>query len=139
MGKRSLLFGVKPVEIHKWYLAIYWDAVEWVELPNVLGMSQYADGGFMASKPYAATGKYISRMSNYCSGCRYNPENETGIDACPFTALYCDFLLKHESRLGANHRMTLQVKHLRRMTPERKIAIRTQAQQFRDSLRKGNY
>lgn len=138
-GLFSLLFGVKPIEIHKWYLAIYWDAVEWVELPNVLGMSQYADGGFMASKPYVATGKYISRMSNYCSGCRYKPDEVVGKDACPFTTLYWDFLLKHEKRLQANQRMSLQVKHLGRMSAERKIAIRTQARQFRDSLPKGNY
>jgi len=110
-----------------------------VELPNVLGMSQYADGGFMASKPYVATGKYISRMSNYCSGCRYKPEETVGKDACPFTNLYWDFLLKHEKRLAANQRMTLQVKHLGRMTAERKTAIRTQAAQFRESLPKGNY
>jgi deoxyribodipyrimidine photolyase-related protein len=138
-GLFSLLFGVKPVEIHRWYLAIYWDAIEWVELPNVLGMSQYADGGFMASKPYVATGKYISRMSNYCSGCRYKPDEVIGNDACPFTTLYWDFLLKHEKRLKANQRMTLQVKHLGRMGDDRKRAIRTQAQQFRDSLPKGNY
>jgi deoxyribodipyrimidine photolyase-related protein len=138
-GLFSLLFGVKPVQIHKWYLAIYWDAVEWVELPNVLGMSQYADGGYMASKPYVATGKYISRMSNYCSGCRYKPDEVIGADACPFTTLYWDFLLKHEKRLEANQRMSLQVKHLGRISAERKIAIRTQARQFRDSLPKGNY
>lgn len=138
-GLFSLLFGVKPVEIHRWYLAIYWDAVEWVELPNVLGMSQYADGGFMASKPYVATGKYISRMSNYCAGCRYKPEEAIGEDACPFTTLYWDFLLKHEKRLETNQRMTLQVKHLRGMTAELKDAIRTEARQFRESLPKGSY
>jgi deoxyribodipyrimidine photolyase-related protein len=138
-GLFSLLFGVKPVEIHKWYLAIYWDAVEWVELPNVLGMSQYADGGFMASKPYAATGKYISRMSNYCAGCRYKPEEFLGQDACPFTTLYWDFLLRHEKRLEGNGRMTLQVKHLTRMNTDTKTAIRTQAEQFRRSLPKGSY
>jgi len=77
-GLFALLFGVKPVEVHKWYLAIYWDAVEWVELPNTVGMSQYCDGGLMGSKPYIASGKYISRMSNYCAGCRYKPDEAIG-------------------------------------------------------------
>ena len=102
-GCSALLFGVDPVEVHKWYLAIYWDAVEWVEMPNVTGMSQFADGGLMGSKPYIASGKYIHRMSNYCESCRYNPEEAVGKDACPFTTLYWDFLLRHEEMLKANH------------------------------------
>ena len=138
-GLFSLLFGVKPVEIHKWYLAIYWDAVEWVELPNVLGMSQYADGGLMASKPYAATGKYIQRMSNYCSECRYKPAESVGEDACPFTTLYWDFLLRHEKTLGNNQRMALQVRNLQRISASKKKEIRAQANGFREALPKGNY
>lgn len=138
-GLFSLLFGVKPVEIHKWYLAIYWDAVEWVELPNVLGMSQYADGGFMASKPYVATGKYIDRMSNYCSGCRYKPTDSVGERACPFTTLYWDFLMRHEEMLSANQRMSLQVRNLARLSMEKKNEIRVHARQLRESLPKGNY
>jgi deoxyribodipyrimidine photolyase-related protein len=138
-GLFSLLFGVRPVEIHKWYLAIYWDAVEWVELPNVLGMSQYADGGVMASKPYVATGKYISRMSNYCSQCRYRPEQTVGPDACPFTTLYWDFLIKHEKKLAANQRMSLQVRNVTRMKPQQREQIQQQAASFRDSLPKGSY
>ena len=138
-GLYSLLFGVKPVEIHKWYLAIYWDAVEWVELPNVYGMSQFADGGLMASKPYAATGKYISRMSNYCKGCRYKPDESTGENACPFTTLYWDFLMKHQERLQHNPRMSLQVKNLNRLAAEKKQAIRDQAVAHRQSMPKGNY
>ena len=138
-GLFSLLFGVKPIEIHKWYLAIYWDAVEWVELPNVLGMSQYADGGMMASKPYVATGKYISRMSNYCSGCRYKPEQTVGENACPFTTLYWDFLLRHEEKLSKNQRMSLQVRNVTRMKEPKREEIRQQARWVRDSLPKGNY
>jgi deoxyribodipyrimidine photolyase-related protein len=111
-GLFSLLLGVNPVEVHKWYLAIYVDAVEWVELPNVIGMSQFADGGIMASKPYAATGKYIQRMSNYCHGCRYDPGQAEGENACPFTALYWAFLARNEAKLRANPRMQMQLKNL---------------------------
>ncbi len=92
-GLFALLFGVHPVEVHKWYLAIYWDAVEWVELPNTTGMSQYADGGLMGSKPYIASGKYIHRMSNYCEGCRYKPDEAVGRTCLPF----------HNALLGFPH------------------------------------
>ena len=113
-GLFSLLLGVDPKEIHKWYLAIYVDAVEWVELPNVLGMSQYGDGGVMGSKPYIASGKYIQRMSNYCGHCRYDPAKSTGENACPFTTLYWDFLMRHEQMLAGNTRMIMQVRNLTR-------------------------
>ncbi len=122
-GLYSLLLGVDPQKTHQWYLAVYVDAVEWVELPNTLGMSQYADGGIMASKPYAATGKYIQRMSNYCEGCRFDPAKSTGEDACPFTTLYWDFLLRHEKVLAANQRMALQVKNLARLNPASRAEI----------------
>jgi len=106
-GLFALLLGVEPRRVHEWYLAIYVDAVEWVELPNVYGMSQYADGGLMASKPYAASGKYIERMSNYCVACPFKPDKRTGDDACPFTTLYWDFLLRNASVLSGNPRMAL--------------------------------
>jgi deoxyribodipyrimidine photolyase-related protein len=127
-GLYALLCGVNPVEVHKWYLAVYVDAVEWVELPNVLGMSQYADGGVMASKPYVATGKYVQRMSNYCQGCRFKPEQATGPDACPFTTLYWDFLMRHEKRLRKNIRMSLQVKNLDRLDAATRRKICRQAE-----------
>ena len=127
-GLYALLLGVNPVEVHKWYLAVYVDAVEWVELPNVLGMSQYADGGIMASKPYVASGKYIQRMSNYCQGCRFKPGQATGPDACPFTTLYWDFLMRHEKRLRKNTRMMLQVKNLDRLDSATRSTICQQAQ-----------
>jgi deoxyribodipyrimidine photolyase-related protein len=130
-GLYTLLLGVAPRQVHAWYLAVYVDAVEWVELPNVLGMSQFADGGLMASKPYAATGKYIERMSNHCAGCRYKPALRTGPKACPFTTLYWDFLARHETLLAKNPRMALQVKNLARIPPAEMAAIRTQAQQLR--------
>jgi deoxyribodipyrimidine photolyase-related protein len=132
-GLYSLLLGVRPQEVHAWYLSMYVDAVEWVELPNVIGMSQFADGGLMASKPYIATGKYIDRMSNYCKQCRFNPEKSTGDDACPFTTLYWDFLIRHEAAMSKNPRMLLQVRNLARMTSENKQTILTKAKQLRSS------
>jgi deoxyribodipyrimidine photolyase-related protein len=113
-GLYALLTGVDPKQLHQWYLAVYVDAVEWVELPNTLGMSQYADGGLMASKPYIATGKYIARMSNHCQGCRYNPDLSSGPDACPFTVHYWAYLRRHQATLARNPRMALQVKNLQR-------------------------
>jgi deoxyribodipyrimidine photolyase-related protein len=122
-GLFALMYGVQPQQVHAWYLAVYVDAVEWVELPNTLGMSQYADGGIMASKPYVATGNYINRMSPHCKGCRYDPAQRSGDKACPYTTLYWDFLLRHETRLAKNPRMALQVKNLARLTDEQKQAV----------------
>ncbi len=130
-GLYTLLLGVDPQRVHEWYLAVYVDAVEWVELPNTLGMSQYGDGGVMASKPYVATGKYIQRMSNACAGCRFDPARSTGERACPFTTLYWDFLLRHERRLAANPRMALQVKNLARLGPAERVAIQARAAEIR--------
>jgi deoxyribodipyrimidine photolyase-related protein len=131
-GLFALLWGVDPKQVHEWYLAVYVDAVEWVELPNTLGMSQFADDGVMASKPYAATGKYINRMSNYCKDCRFNPDNATGRDACPFTTLYWDFLMRHEKELAKNQRMALQVNNLKRKSKEELKSIRDTAKKLRE-------
>jgi deoxyribodipyrimidine photolyase-related protein len=127
-GLFALLLGVEPRQVHEWYLAVYVDAVEWVELPNTLGMSQYADGGAMASKPYVASGKYLQRMSNHCKGCRYDPARSTGPKACPFTTLYWDFLARHETALRANPRMAMQLRNLARLDAGARAAIREQAQ-----------
>jgi deoxyribodipyrimidine photolyase-related protein len=123
-GLFALLLGVRPREVHAWYLAVYVDAVEWVELPNVLGMSQYADGGYMVSKPYCASGKYIQRMSNYCTGCRFKPDRATGDEACPFTTLYWDFLARHRERFARHPRTALQWKNLERLDPAELAKIR---------------
>ncbi|MFZ9313966.1 MAG: cryptochrome/photolyase family protein [Burkholderiaceae bacterium] len=133
-GLYCLLLGVRPEEVHAWYLSVYVDAVEWVELPNTLGMSQYADGGVMASKPYAASGKYIARMSNYCKGCRFDPAVSVGPTACPFTTLYWDFLDRHEPVLAKNPRMVMQVKNLSRLSDEVLAEIRAQAQAHRRAV-----
>jgi deoxyribodipyrimidine photolyase-related protein len=130
-GLFALLLGVRPREVHEWYLAVYVDAVEWVELPNTLGMSQFADGGVMASKPYVASGKYIQRMSNYCAGCRYDPAQSTGPKACPFTTLYWDFLARHEALLSRNPRMVMQVRNLKRLPAAERTAIARQAEDVR--------
>jgi deoxyribodipyrimidine photolyase-related protein len=131
-GLYALLLGVEPKQVHAWYLAVYVDAVEWAELPNVLGMSQYADGGLMASKPYIATGKYIERMGGaHCAGCRYDPAKREGDDACPFTTLYWDFLARHEAGLAKNPRMALQVKNLARSGDAQKRAVAERAAAIR--------
>jgi deoxyribodipyrimidine photolyase-related protein len=132
-GLYALLLGVRPQQVHAWYLSVYVDAVEWVELPNTLGMSQYGDGGLMASKPYVATGKYIQRMGGPCKGCRYDPALREGDNACPFTTLYWDFLMRHETLLAKNARMALQVKNVARMTDSQKQAVVLRA----DAIRRG--
>ncbi|MEY2618978.1 MAG: hypothetical protein RL522_1980 [Pseudomonadota bacterium] len=132
-GLYLLLLGVRPQEAHQWYLSVYVDAVEWVELPNTLGMSQYGDGGIMASKPYIASGKYIQRMGNFCKGCRYDPGESTGPTACPYTTLYWDFLMRHEALLAGNPRMGMQVRNLARLAQDKREAIATQAQALRDA------
>jgi deoxyribodipyrimidine photolyase-related protein len=126
-GLYALLLGAEPEQVHRWYLSVYVDAVEWVELPNTLGMSQYADGGLMASKPYVATGKYIQRMSNHCAACRFDPAQRTGEAACPFTTLYWDFLDRHEPLLANTPRMALQLKNLARIEPTERRAIADRA------------
>ena len=126
-GLYALLLGAKPQAVHAWYLAVYVDAVEWVELPNTLGMSQFGDGGLMASKPYVASGKYIQRMSNHCKGCRFDPAQSTGERACPFTTLYWDFLARHEPLLKKNPRMAMQLKNLGRLDAPARDAIAAQA------------
>ena len=133
-GLYALLLGVEPKQVHAWYLGVYVDAVEWVELPNTLGMSQFADGGLMASKPYVASGKYIDRMSNHCKGCQYKPAESTGEQACPFTTLYWDYLITHANTLAKNPRMLMQLKNLNRLTDENKLLITKQAHKHRSSI-----
>jgi deoxyribodipyrimidine photolyase-related protein len=105
-----------------------------VTLPNVLGMSQFADGGVMSSKPYAATGRYIQRMSDYCVGCRFDPAKSLGDDACPFTTLYWEFLLRHKKQLSSNNRMGMQLKNADRKQPGERKEIRKQAKELRSRL-----
>lgn len=126
-GNFALLAGLNVSEVQAWYLAVYSDAYEWVEMPNTLGMSLFGDGGVVASKPYAASGKYIHRMSNYCETCPYDPDEMTGDKACPFNALYWDFLMRHEDKFRRNQRMPYVFSTWDKFPPEKKAAIRTQA------------
>lgn len=130
-GLYALLLGVRPKDIEAWYHAIYVDAVAWVEVPNTVGMSQYADGGVLASKPYIASGAYIDRMSNACAQCRFNPKLKTGAKACPFTTLYWDFLIRHEQRFANHPRLRMQLRNLQRLDTEARSAIQAQASRLR--------
>jgi deoxyribodipyrimidine photolyase-related protein len=125
------MFGVtaqiKPQALCDWYLAVYVDAVEWVELPNTAGMALFANGGRFTSKPYVASGAYVKRMSNYCQGCKYSPEVRVGKDACPMTTLYWNFLDAHEKEFAGNPRTALMVKNLQRMSAEERAQVRKQA------------
>ncbi len=122
-GNFALLAGVDPHALHQWYLAVYADAYEWVELPNTLGMSQFADGGLLASKPYAASGAYIDRMSDFCAGCRYSVKAKSGDGACPFNRLYWPFLIRHADMLARNPRMAPMYRTLNNWGPERRDAL----------------
>lgn len=123
-GNFALLAGILPEAICDWYLAVYLDAFDWVELPNTLGMVMHADGGYLGSKPYCASGRYIQRMSDYCKGCRYRVDEAVGDDACPFNALYWHFLMRHRDRLGGNPRMALPYRNLDKMTDAHRDALR---------------
>ncbi|MDB5713159.1 MAG: deoxyribodipyrimidine photolyase [Sphingomonadales bacterium] len=134
LGNFAAIAGISPQAVSDWYLVVYFDAYEWVEMPNVIGMSQYADGGMIASKPYVSTGAYINRMSDYCRRCRYDVKQRTGPDACPFNALYWDFLARHEERFRGNQRMRNIYSGWDRMAPQDRQAARDQAASFLDEL-----
>ncbi len=133
-GNFALLAGIAPAEVEEWYLAVYADAYDWVELPNVHGIVTFADGGVIGSKPYAAGGAYIDRMSDYCQGCGYDPKLKTGPDACPFNYLYWAFLIDNEAKLGGNQRLRNQYGTVEKFGPERRAAIQAEAHAFLDSL-----
>ena len=126
-GMFGITAKISPQALCDWYLAVYVDAVEWVELPNTAGMALFADGGRFTSKPYVASGAYVKRMSNYCSGCKYDPQTRTGPDACPMTTLYWNFMDEHEASLSSNPRTALMVKNLQRLTADERAGIRQRA------------
>jgi len=134
-GNFALLAGIAPREIERWYLAVYADAYEWVEMPNTLGMAVFADGGQMASKPYAASGAYINRMSDFCAGCRYDVKQKTGPDACPFNYLYWAFLIRQENRLAQNPRLAMPYRTLAGWSAERQAATLAEAEGFLGRLK----
>ncbi|HEY8567222.1 MAG TPA: cryptochrome/photolyase family protein [Beijerinckiaceae bacterium] len=133
-GNFALLAGIRPAEIEEWYLVVYADAFEWVELPNVHGMVAWADGGMLGSKPYAASGAYIDRMSDYCGSCAYDVAAKSGPKACPFNYLYWNFLIENTERLSANPRLAMPYRTLAKMPPARVSEIRADAARFLASL-----
>ncbi|MET0250558.1 MAG: cryptochrome/photolyase family protein [Novosphingobium sp.] len=130
IGNFALLIGADPKQVHEWYLEVYLDAYEWVELPNTLGMSQFGDGGLVGSKPYVSGGAYINRMSDYCALCRYDVTQRVGENACPFNALYWDFLARHRGKLGDNRRLAMPYRTWDRFGEAEQAAIREQAAGF---------
>lgn len=133
-GNFALLAGIRPAEIEAWYLAVYVDAFDWVELPNVHGMVMFADGGLLASKPYAASGAYIDRMSDYCAGCRYDPKIKVGEGACPFNLLYWNFIAGNAATLRGNPRMAMPYRTWDAMDAARREQIVAEAGRFLDGL-----
>ena len=136
LGNFALLVGVKPQELLEWFTACYIDALEWVMVPNVIGMSQYADSTF-TSKPYVSSANYINKMSNYCGSCHYSHSKKTGDNACPFNSLYWDFLARHEAAFGDNPRMNLVMANWRKRSPESQQALRERAQEVLEQLEAG--
>ncbi len=136
-GNFALLAGVDPARVHEWYLAVYWDAIEWVEAPNTVGMSQFADGGVVGSKPYVSSGAYIDRMSDYCRGCAYDVDRKTGQGACPFNLLYWHFLDRHRARFEGNPRMAQMYRTWDRMDEGRRRTVIAEAGAFLDRLDAG--
>jgi deoxyribodipyrimidine photolyase-related protein len=134
LGNFALLTGIDPRQVNDWFLSVYADAFEWVELPNVSGMALFADGGFLASKPYASGGGYINKMSNYCKGCSYQVNQKTGPGACPFNYLYWDFLDRNRDKLGKNHRVGMMYKVYDRMSDDKKLAIHEDSAKFLKNL-----
>ena len=137
-GNFAMLAGIDPKHIHEWYLAVYVDAFEWVEAPNTLGMSQFADGGLLGSKPYAAGGNYINKMSNYCGQCRYKVSLKSGHGACPFNYLYWDFVDRNRQALGQNPRMVQMYQTWDRMNDQQKDASRQSAARFLMDMEAGH-
>lgn len=136
-GNFALLIGADPAQVHRWYLEVYVDAYEWVELPNTLGMSQFGDGGIVGTKPYISSGAYIDRMSDYCRHCRYDVKQRVGPDACPFNALYWDFLARHEDKLRPNARLRGPYRSWDRFAPATQGEVRAQAAAFLADLDAG--
>jgi deoxyribodipyrimidine photolyase-related protein len=136
-GNFALLAGIDPHEVHEWYLAVYADAYEWVEAPNVIGMSQFADGGIVGSKPYVSGGNYLRKMSDYCNNCRYDVGDKSGDKACPYNYLYWAFLHRHRDRFGRNPRMAQMYRTWARMSEDKRTAALDSAEAFLAKLDAG--
>ncbi len=135
-GNFTILAGIDPDEVDAWYLGIYADALEWVQLPNTRGMSQFADGGIVGTKPYTSSAAYINKMSNYCSGCFYNFKERYGERGCPFNTLYWDFLIRHRKLLEKNPRIGMGYRHIDKMSKEELAEISAKASEILDGIEK---
>ena len=135
-GNFALLAGVDPDELDRWYLGIYADAVEWVQITNTRGMSQFADGGKIATKPYVSSANYIHKMSNYCDGCAYDREKRTGSMACPFNSLYWNFFITHKEKLKKNPRIGMAYRNIDRMSHSEIKQITAQAEHYLSDIEK---
>lgn len=133
-GNFALLSGIEPSALHRWYLGIYIDAFEWVELPNTIGMSQFADGGLLATKPYVSSAAYIDRMGDYCKGCYYDKKLRVGERSCPFNSLYWDFFIRHTDALSGNHRLGMVFRQIEKMDTESKNGLQARALEIRNNL-----
>ncbi|MGN6457812.1 MAG: cryptochrome/photolyase family protein, partial [Achromobacter mucicolens] len=127
IGNFALLAGLDPAEVHRWYLGVYIDAFEWVELPNTVGMSQLADGGLLGTKPYVSSASYIDKLSDSCPACPYDKKQKPGERACPFNALYWDFFARHQSQLEDNRRLAMVYRRWQDLPEEAQAALREQA------------
>ena len=135
LGNFAFLTGIRPDDVNEWFLIVYADAFEWVEMPNVTGMILLADGGYLASKPYAAGGSYINKMSDYCKSCQYKVNIKIGEDACPFNYLYWNFLIKNRIKLESNHRLAMMYKTIDKMSDQKLETIQSDSKKFFKELK----
>jgi deoxyribodipyrimidine photolyase-related protein len=138
LGNFALIAGIDPQAMTDWFWYMFVDGYDWVMVPNVIGMTLHADGGFVGTKPYAASANYINKMSDYCGGCRYDPKQTTGDDACPYNSLYWDFIDRNETRFAKNPRMALPLRNWAARDPATKTAIRKRARVLRDAISTGD-
>lgn len=138
LGNFSLLAALEPLAVNDWFWAMYIDGYDWVMVPNVIGMVLHADGGYVGTKPYAASANYINKMSDYCKKCKYDPKLVVGKDACPFNSLYWDFLARNYTKFENNHRMVMMMRNLTNKPEEQIKEIREQAKYYFNEMNKGN-
>ena len=138
LGNFALLAGIDPDQVNEWYLIVYADAYEWVELPNVTGMVLFADGGYLASKPYAASGAYINKMSNYCNNCFFNVNSKNGQEACPFNYLYWNFIVQNRDKLEKNPRISMMYRIYDKMSEKKRRDIESDSKNFLGRIKYDN-
>lgn len=133
-GNFCLLTGIHPDQVDEWYLGIYIDAIEWVEMPNTRGMTQFADHGIVATKPYSASGNYIQKMSDYCQHCHYDVKQKSSNDACPLNSLYWHFMHRHEDKFTNNHRIGMIYRNWQKQDEKTRQEVLARAQWCLDNI-----